>query len=93
MAQADEFIRAHKERCMEILVREWNLDPAYLLYAWEKNRFALSLDQGILTALEDEADWKIKESGSKGTALPNYLRFVYWDGLAAVNPKAVTIYR
>ncbi len=93
MVQAEEFIRRHKEESLDTLVRKWNFDPEYTMYAWQRNRIDVTLEQGILTAMEDEAEWKIAEIGGKELAVPNYLRFIYFAGLAAVDPKAVRIYR
>jgi NitT/TauT family transport system substrate-binding protein len=93
MVQAEDFIRRHKEESLDALVREWNFDPEYTRYACERNRIDVTLEQGIVTAMEDEAEWKIAEIGSKELVVPNYLRFICFDGLAEVEPKAVRIYR
>lgn len=53
--------------------------------------FDVVLDQGLLLALEDEARWAIKNKMTTRTTIPNYLDYVYLNGLEAVKPDAVTI--
>lgn len=59
--------------------------------SWPSYRFSIVLDQGLILALEDEARWAIKNKLTTKTAMPNYLDYVYLDGLEAVTPSAVTI--
>ena len=66
-------------------------DNAKWQAAWPAYRFGVALDQGLILALEDEARWAIKNKLSKHTETPNYLDYVYLDGLEAVTPAAVTI--
>lgn len=64
---------------------------AALKAAWSTYRFGIVLDQGLILALEDEARWAIKNKLGSGTDMPNYLDFIYLDGLESVAPSAVTI--
>lgn len=66
-------------------------DQAKLEAAWPSYRFYVALDQGLLLALEDEAQWAIKNQLTSRTDMPNYLNLIYLDGLEAVLPAAVTI--
>lgn len=59
--------------------------------ATQPYHFDVVLDQGLLLALEDEARWAIKNKMTTRTAIPNYLDYVYLNGLEAVKPDAVTI--
>ena len=58
---------------------------------WGSYRFELELDQGLLLALEDQARWAIKNKLTNKVDVPNYLDYVYLDGMKAVKPSAVTI--
>jgi len=58
---------------------------------WPTYRFNVVLDQGLILALEDEARWAIKNKLTTRTDMPNYLNYVYLDGMEAVMPAAVTI--
>ncbi|NRR28629.1 ABC transporter substrate-binding protein [Oxalobacteraceae bacterium] len=68
-----------------------NGDIAKLRAAWSSYRFGVVLDQGLLLALEDEARWAIRNRLSDRSDMPNYLDFIYLDGLQSVTPAAVTI--
>jgi NitT/TauT family transport system substrate-binding protein len=54
-------------------------------------QFDVVLDQSLLLALEDEARWAIKNKMSNRKNVPNYLNYVYLDGLESIDPNAVTI--
>ncbi|WP_232064048.1 ABC transporter substrate-binding protein [Undibacterium sp. YM2] len=59
--------------------------------AWATYRFEIGLDQGLLLALEDQARWAIKNKLTNKTEVPNYLDYIYLDGMEKVKPSAVTI--
>ncbi|UUZ63731.1 hypothetical protein LP417_31400 [Polaromonas sp. P1-6] len=67
------------------------LDATKLKASWPSYRFNMALDQGLILALEDEARWAIKNKLTSRTEMPNYLNYIYLDGLKAVMPSAVTI--
>jgi hypothetical protein len=58
---------------------------------WNDFIFRLSLDQSVIDALETEARWVITNTFTEKTTVPNYLFFIFVDGLKAVQPWAVTI--
>ncbi len=66
-------------------------DPLALKGAWPSYRFSVVLEQGLVLALEDEARWAIKNKLSTRAVIPNYLDYIYLDGLQSVAPAAVTI--
>jgi NitT/TauT family transport system substrate-binding protein len=60
---------------------------------WSQNQFSLSLDQSLVAAMEDEARWMIANGLTSETEVPNFLDYIYMDGLQAVKPEAVNIIR
>ena len=60
---------------------------------WSQNQFSLSLDQSLITAMEDEARWMIKNNLTTEKQVPDFLDYIYEDGLKAVKPEAVNIIR
>jgi len=58
---------------------------------WFQNQFSLSLDQSLILAMEDEARWMISNSLTTEKTVPNFLDYIYPDGLSAVKPGAVRI--
>jgi len=70
------------------------VDVAFAQAAWSRNQFSLSLDQSLITAMEDEARWMIKNKlTSKKQGVPDFMNYIYIDGLKAVKPEAVNIIR
>ena len=57
---------------------------------WPTYRFGVSLDQGLLLALEDETRWALANRLASGP-MPNYLDAIDFKPLKAVAPGAVTI--
>jgi NitT/TauT family transport system substrate-binding protein len=70
-----------------------NFDDAYLEIIWQRYQFSLSLDQSLILAMEDEARWMIKNKLTKENQVPNFMNYLYLDGLKAVKPEAVNIIR
>ncbi len=65
----------------------------YLDSAWPRNRFAVSLDPGLLFTLDMQARW-YKESGLAGaSAAPDYLKLIDFTGLERADPDAVEMVR
>lgn len=89
--KAEGFIRKNNKEAMDIVVQRLKMDRETLNETWDGFQFALFLDQSILTSLEDEARWAIRNRLADATKVPNYLGYVYADALKAVKPEAVLI--
>ena len=68
-------------------------DDAYIAKVWEDNQFVFSLDQSLITAMEDEARWMIKNKLTGKKQVPDFMNYIYLDGLKAIKPEAVSIIR
>ncbi len=90
LVQADVFVVDHAAEAQTILADHEGTDIAYVEGIWSEHQFSVSLDQSLVLALEDEARWTAETSGS-GATIPNFLDFIYTDGLKAADPDAVTI--
>jgi NitT/TauT family transport system substrate-binding protein len=60
---------------------------------WPENQFALSLDQSLIIAMDDEARWLIKNNLTDKKEVPVFLDYISRDNLDAVRPSAVNIIR
>jgi len=87
------YIAAHPETIRKILraLRRGAQYCAAAPVALPTYHFRVVLDQGLILALEDEARWAIKNRMSERADMPNYLDYMYLDGLETVRPSAVTI--
>ncbi len=89
--KAKEYIQKNRKESVEIVARSLKMDRESIDSVWDDYNFSISLDQSLLVSLEDEARWAIEQGFTEKTKVPNYLDFIYYDGLEAVEPYAVTI--
>lgn len=89
--KAEGFIQKNNKEARDVVMQRLKLDREILNGTWHSFQFALFLDQSILTCLEDEARWAIRNQLTEATKVPNYLHFLYTDALKAVKPEAVLI--
>ena len=93
LAQAEEYIIQHPVEAKKILQKRLKLDDTYIATVWSQNQFLLSLDQALILAMEDEARWMIKNNLAREKQVPDFVNYIYVDGLKAVKPEAVKIIR
>ena len=93
LAQAEDYIGSHQNEAKAVVRKRMNFDAAYTEMIWPRYQFALSLDQSLITAMEDEARWMIKNKLTREKQVPDFLNYIYVDGLKAVKPETVNIIR
>jgi NitT/TauT family transport system substrate-binding protein len=93
LSLAEEYALLHPDEARAIVQRSLNLDPSSMDAVWRQNQFSLTLDQSLITAMEDEARWMIANNLTNGTAVPDFREYVSTDGLKAVKPGAVNVIR
>ena len=93
IVKAENFVAENREEAISIHSEESGVDREIISALWGDCIFDLSLDQALLTNLEDEARWAIKYGLTDKTEVPNYLDYIYFDALEEVKPGAVTIAR
>ena len=89
--KAEVFIQEHNKVAMDIAAKRAQIEPELATALWADLTFRLVLDQSIIDVLEAEARWIIQNKFTEVTTAPNYLHFIFADGLKAVKPDAVTI--
>jgi len=89
--KAEKFIGNNNKAAMDIVVQRLKMDKEILNQTWDSFQFTLFLDQSILTALEDEARWAIRNRLVAATKVPNYLDYIHTDALKATKPEAMSI--
>jgi len=93
LAQAEEYFIRNPAEAKAIVQKRLNLDASYMETVWSQNQFSLSLDQSLIAAMEDEARWMIKNNLTTEKQIPDFMNYIYVDGLKAVKPEAVKIIR
>lgn len=53
----------------------------------------LSLDQTLIVAMKDEAQWMINRNLTGEKPIPDFVDFLHVDSLKAIRPEAVNIIR
>lgn len=93
LAQAEGYIVQHPGEAKAILMKRYHYGDAYVEGIWPEHQFSLTLDQALITALEDEARWMIGNHLVSEKTIPDFLEYIYSDGLRAAKPDAVSIIR
>jgi len=93
LMQAEEYVVRHPTEAKTILQKQYKYDHAYIAKVWPEHQFSLSLDQSLIAAMEDEARWMIRNNLTNEKQVPDFLNYIYVDGLMAVKPEAVNIVR
>jgi len=93
LVDAETYTQQYPEEAQQIVATRLHLDKSYLREVWPKYHPIVSLDQSLITAMEDEARFAIQSNLTKTRVVPNYRSNIYRDGLDTVKPQAVTIIR
>jgi NitT/TauT family transport system substrate-binding protein len=91
--EAEDFLKKDEDKAQAIVERSLGLDHESVVKTWAKTRFRVRLDQSLLTLLEDEGRWAIRNKLVDAEKMPNYLNFLYIDGLEKIRPDVVTVIR
>ena len=88
---AETFLKKHEKEGQDIMQKTLNMDRDALMSTWSKTRFRVRLDQELLTLMEDEARWAIRNKLVEAETIPDYSTFLYLEGLKKIKPEAVGI--
>ena len=91
LVKAEKFVSENPAEAQKIVADFSRVDLTVVRDVWAGVRCAVTLDQPLLLALEDESRWAIDNGLTKARKVPNYLDFIYLDGLKSVRPEAVGI--
>jgi ABC-type nitrate/sulfonate/bicarbonate transport system substrate-binding protein len=93
LVDAELYTQQYPEEARQIIANRLGLDTSYLRDVWPKYHQIVSLDQSLITAMEDEARWAIQNNLTGKQEIPNYRNNIYRDALDSVKPQAVTVIR
>jgi NitT/TauT family transport system substrate-binding protein len=89
--KAEAFIKGNREIALEMTAAHLRMEKEALRESWNAYTPNLSLSPLLVENLENETKWAIKNKLVSPRPMPNYLRYIYFDGLEAVKPGAVSI--
>ncbi len=87
--RAEQFILERRADAQAILRGHLQVDQQVVDWIWPGLGYRLSLDQSLLTTMDSETRWALREGHVRGDARPNVLTLVYPGPLKAVRPSAV----
>jgi NitT/TauT family transport system substrate-binding protein len=91
ISQAEEFIGNNPVQAKTIIKNQMNFTNEYMETVWKQNQYSLSLDQSLVGAMESEARWMISNNLTNQTAIPNFVDYIYLEGLMSIKPESVNI--
>jgi NitT/TauT family transport system substrate-binding protein len=56
-----------------------------------QHQFSLFLDQSLITAMKDEAQWMMRNNLTDEKQIPDFMQHLYLKGLKEVKSGAVTV--
>jgi NitT/TauT family transport system substrate-binding protein len=93
LLQAEEFTLNYSAEAKAIVKEQLSLTDAYIETVWVQNQFSLSLDQSLVSAMESEARWMMTNNLTNQTSIPDFLNYLYIEGLSSVKPGSVNVIR
>ena len=93
LIQAEDFLAKHPAQAQNIIAAAIKVDQELVRQVWDAFSYQVSLSQNLLITLEDETRWAMKNKLTDQTVMPNYLSYIYVDGLKSVKPGAVRMDR
>ncbi|WP_459817066.1 ABC transporter substrate-binding protein [Geotalea toluenoxydans] len=93
LVKAEEFAIREPAAAQKTVADFCHIDREVLRRFWPAYSFQVTLDQSLLLALEDESQWAMGNGLVKKRQIPNYLNFIYYDGMQSVKPERLMILR
>lgn len=91
LIQSENYVTSHQNQAIASVTKTLNYSSSYLPSVWSNYQFSVTLDQSQILAMQTEAQWLISNNLTNTTSVPNFLNYVYVNGLESVQPNAVNI--
>lgn len=93
LIKAEEFVTRNPAAAQKIVADFSRMDAALVREIWQDASFLVRLDQSLVLALEDESRWAVTGGLTGNKKIPDYMDYIYLEGLQSVKPTAVRILR
>jgi sulfonate transport system substrate-binding protein len=93
LIKAEEFVGRNPAEAQKMVADFSRTDPALVREVWPNYSYRVRLDQSLVLALEEETRWAVKGRLVGPDATPDYLDYMYLEGLESLRPKSVRILR
>jgi ABC-type nitrate/sulfonate/bicarbonate transport system substrate-binding protein len=91
LAQAEDYSVSNSAQAQGIVQKQLNITKSALTEKWGSHQFSLSLDRSLVATMEAEARWMMTSNLTNQTTVPDFLNYIYVQGLFSVKPEAVNI--
>jgi NitT/TauT family transport system substrate-binding protein len=91
LGDAETYLSTHETESKVVLQQRVNQSEEYIDRIWKESYYGLSLEQGLIVAMEDEARWMAVQNMTGGKARPSYAGMVEQGPMREIMPSAVTI--
>jgi ABC-type nitrate/sulfonate/bicarbonate transport system substrate-binding protein len=91
LVQAEKYSVEHPTEAKAIVQKKLQYNATFLDKIWPENQFTLALDQSLIIAMEDESRWMMNNNLTTNKVMPNYMDYIYRDGLGIVKPESMNI--
>jgi len=93
LIKAEQFVSRNPAAAQKIVADFSLMDAALVREIWQDTSFLVRLDQSLVLALEEESRWAVKGGLTGNRKIPDYMDYIYLEGLQSVKPTAVRILR
>lgn len=91
LKKAETFAATYPNQAISVVARYLKVSHEKIAPLWPELKARVLLDQSLLLMLENQARWVNKIKTSSAGDVPNYLDYIYLDGLHQIEPEAVTV--
>lgn len=92
IAQAEKYCTSQPKIAKAIVQKRLHRDDKYMSAIWPMHQLSLSLDQSLVTAMEDEGRWMIKNGLTTEKTIPNFRDYICTKGLEETKPESVNMW-
>ena len=91
--EAETYVSSHPEGAKKVAQKLTGFDDQYLEQDWHNYRFSVGLSQSLITSMEDETRWRIRNNLTDAADVPDFSKYMAPDILYRLKPSAVTFIR
>jgi len=91
--EAEAYVNSHPDEAKKIARTQTNFDERYMDQDWQNHHFSVMLSQSLITSMEDETRWRIRNNVTNISEVPDFSRYIAPEILAGLNPSSVNLIR
>lgn len=91
LVKAEDFLHKNPQEAISIHARYTGVDRDIIAAVWPDVEFYLSLSEALLTTMEDEARWLIRNGWTSEEKVPNLLEYFDFEPIKKAKPEALMV--